>query len=745
MRKLTRQQVIIELREYGYELDEAENYVNTKTRMRVFDKYAQKYFRLNLDQIRYRVKRGRARYNFLDDMMLEPASTEEETHPRNSFDRFVAKQNDEFKTKDTVYQQTAYATYKSVMPMISRQKQRTFTFTERLESIAQLNGVMIALRESLPKIDSDVKLTIVSNENQTTYAYINSTTYHALDQLFSPERDSISDSNDAVIEDVMYIKTISFEYVPHVESRRRRAGFFPYLNKSSFDLSRYGVYRSIDEIPDEPCFITAMIHSLLFTIDEINMISSFTKTRAIALTDLTEISNLLKTNIYVRLFSEIDQLSKKTSFIDVGKEYSKRFTLNVVHNHFYLQEQTDYSSFYIKNRERVDGDKRMANHQRKLLTNKLTDSSYGFAKNGVSSQQLLSLLMNDFAPISDENLQQLSWRSCRQSDAVKPFNASRPLIVKPPAEKSWKGFIKRKQGKRFFGYDIAAEEEEERESRLNELQQFVSSLPLRNYVDVRSYYAFSELMQRIMFEYGCFDGVYELSGLIRDKIREECSFPIMGAATDEKDFNEKLYYIDLNAAYMFAVDSIPTGLPNENGEFSGENKRVKDLIEIFYQARTKAKRDGNEKLAKTLKFLMNSSWGYSIKKSKDIIRTHTTNVSGTMREFGDLILSTDDQGKISRIKTFSPWFNYPQFARDVLSKFNARMKSIAEIVDVLYYNIDAIVIRERDYEKLRELGYMDDSKMGYFKIEHVFSELHILSKKKWYGKLDDGTTIRHCC
>ena len=71
----------------------------------------------------------------------------------------------------------------------------------------------------------------------------------------------------------------------------------------------------------------------------------------------------------------------------------------------------------------------------------------------------------------------------------------------------------------------------------SELQEFVNTLPLEHHINVRNYYKFSNLMQRIMYEYGCFDNVYELAGTLRDNIRNEITFPNRVITT--KTINER--------------------------------------------------------------------------------------------------------------------------------------------------------------------------------------------------------------
>ncbi|KAI5487775.1 hypothetical protein TVAGG3_0959160, partial [Trichomonas vaginalis G3] len=116
--------------------------------------------------------------------------------------------------------------------------------------------------------------------------------------------------------------------------------------------------------------------------------------------------------------------------------------------------------------------------------------------------------------------------------------------------------------------------------RLQELQDAINKLPLRHPIDVKLYWRASELGQKVLYETGCFDDVYEIAGEVSQKIRDSLEFPRTGPiGCDKFDSNEKIYYVDLNAAYMRFVQYIPTGIPNEDGEFPGRNYTVGKVIQ----------------------------------------------------------------------------------------------------------------------------------------------------------------------
>ena len=282
---------------------------------------------------------------------------------------------------------------------------------------------------------------------------------------------------------------------------------------------------------------------------------------------------------------------------------------------------------------------------------------------------------------------------------------------------------------------------DEKETLYNQLQQVVDSLGVR--VNVRNYTRFSELMSMIMYKYGCFDNVYELAQPLADKIRNTLVFP-KPHTTDGNRFysNKKLYYVDLNSAYLSVIEGIPMGKCDENGEFTGElNTKIKDLIYKLYDIRQQIK-ESNPILSKCLKLLLTSSWGSSIKKNRRYKTVKPKDKDMFIASHINYVVEHDDN-IVKLIKSISFQYSYPQFAREVLNNYHNKINEIRKICKIYYENIDAILIDESDYNKLVELGYVGD-KLGMFKIEHIFNEIAISSGRKFVATLEDGNKLIHC-
>ena len=140
---------------------------------------------------------------------------------------------------------------------------------------------------------------------------------------------------------------------------------------------------------------------------------------------------------------------------------------------------------------------------------------------------------------------------------------------------------------------------------------------------------------------------------------------------------------------------------------------------------------------------MSSFYGYSLRKSKDKKCKYSTNVTNYIKNYRNYVYAFyptthNNEGYIYSFSNFAPDYNYCQFGADIMSNYNKFMDYIRSTVNVIYENIDAILINESDYNKLNQLGLIGDE-LGKFKIEHIFTSFKYVSPRKWIATCLDGT------
>ena len=677
----------------GYIPDNEFQYRNNKQKHRVYDILNDKYVYVSLQSLNYNIKKG---HRPLWEAPGTSSSQPEQVHPSNDpLTRFIRNHN--IPISDPDVQQATFNYYKDLRRKLARQKDFEYAFVQSSitgqSSTDQMRAVILALQDSMPKLLSQgiiIRLKMTTTSGLERYFHVNPTTLNDLWLIFKDiEPDfSVEDSSGNFALNNLDIATIQFTFKQKAGQAQVAAGFFPFINTTNIDLSRYGIYTGVSS--PEPCILTAFKASAVFNDQELNQLQEMINTRLFPQQSLKPIADHFNINIYVRKYHENGK-SSHVEFTPELRPATRSIRLMIMHSHYMLYEK-NYS----------------------LIKNLIKDGS--------------------LRPFTSKEYEQAFAQLTTTAELHPSYNAARPIVIRPPTPRSrWQAL----QGKHFFGYDPG----DEVDFRLNELQRFVNTLPLRNKVNVRHYFKFSKLFLRIMFEFGCFDNVYELAGDLRNSIRNSLTFPNRVLTTEHID--EKCYYLDFNGAYCSFMQSIPTG-PTADGP---ANTKIKELIQIFYNKRIEAKQQGNTKFATTLKFMMCSCYGTSIAKPQLVKHKYSENIEGTIRNQGEFVISHENKtaGFVNIIQPYVEHYSHPHFAKVILDGFNTKLNEIKSIVNVLFINIDAIVVNEHDYNKLLELGYVHPTELGCLKVEHVFSSMTFYNKMRWIGVNLDGTEFRHCC
>ena len=594
------------------------------------------------------------------------------------------------------------------------------------------NALLIVLKmmkNDLLKINCSI--TLNSTDGRQKKFYLNENSINLLESaLFHHDLPNPQDSNEEIINQyfIKDIASIQFDFSPLKNDGKKNAGFFPFINVSTIDLSDFGIYGKDDKRRyNESCLILAIRQSGILNESEVKRLKHFIKTRCFLIEQLPEICHEFDVEFNLRIMN-----GDKTEIRKYGNS-EKKIRLIVMYGHYMIDKLPQVSSFFLNNYDEFkNGDKMVFRNKEGAITQ---------TKTSVNIRTVIERLinMNLLIPMSVDEMIDIKI-NFKMEDELD-FNSQR-LVKVPDIEKhKFNPFVpKPKQTKFFFGYDI---EPSEVGKRLNELQELVDSLPLRNRVNVSDYYRYSELMRKIMFEYGCFDGVYESCGELNQKLREEIHYPRpFGNYNGGKPFkiSEKLYYVDMNSSYMSFINGIPTDL-----NLTERNYKINELIRTLYTLRRNLKTT-NPKLAITLKFLMNSCFGYSLRKQKMYKNKFSANLDSYTNNYNSFIFAVyktdENKGFVHSKQSFSPDYNYCQFGYDILKNYNNFMNNIKNKVNVIYENIDAILINESDYNKLKSEGLIGNE-LGQFKIEHIFKSFEYVSPRKWKGiELDGSITTR---
>ena len=371
----------------GYQLARNFKYVNAKHKHKVLDLFTDTFVRMSLNQLKYKLKHdqrptwndlpliGTLQYDLINNpQQQQPQQQQQQMNNNNNADddddddmdpalrRFINKHN-ALKDTNISFKQDAYAAYKTSMPKLNKKRDWTYSFVDNNNAQRSLNaqmlGITYALSESLARIGKTnaLVLDLETIQGKHRYFHVNTSTVSDLYEIFkSPEPNfDVTDSADNMLLEDLDYKSITFHFTNLPPANRHvRAGFFPFINTTSTDLSKYGIYQSVDDPRiTEACIITAFRSSGVFTDNELNQIDDMIKVKNFPQSELKHIAQLFGVNIYVRHYKPSGE-----SHIDIkDQSYTRSLKLMIFNDHYMLYEMI------AKNKSNYAMIKQMLNNQ----------------------------------------------------------------------------------------------------------------------------------------------------------------------------------------------------------------------------------------------------------------------------------------------------------------------------------------------------------------------------------------------
>ena len=750
-KRLTKEEVENQINAFGYFFTPNTVYINSKTKMELYDAQQNRTIMITYNQIKYRKRTGqRSEYdifNVLNDItVLHPQQQQQSS---TGFDRFCNKLRDYsiFDGLTDSQKQVAYTKYQNMCRRFGRKVdfELVFNGSSGLPNDLIIFIITQALKAVKNRMNKRIQLKVKYDDDSYHWFSLSYDTINYFESLLLDQvPQEVTDSTSNMFESFATWKSLEVKFKDSIKA----GGFFPFINKlKHLDLSQFGIFNEIDYSNyKNNCLIEALIHSNKFNDEQINLIKSSVYTRVISLDYIQKICDLMKCNITIRIPEESS--NKTSAKIFKGSKIQTKSSkpvsnVNIVMflymDHFMVNNELFMQEYYIANHVELD--------------NKYPNDETRFDiinENGDKKHQKMTIVRLIKCLRKYQLLEPIP--ESEQCEIAKRYNHFeyypnqlideyfRPIALKTKSDKQCQ-FLSNKFGT--DGYFMFGEHIDDKcrlDKLYNDLQTIVDTLGVS--VNVRNYVKFSELMRKIMFEFGCFENVYEIANPLSNVIRNQLVFPKPHTADGNKFYsNKKLYYLDLNSAYLSVIEGIPTGKCSIEGNFNGElNTRIKDLILKLYKIR-QAVKGINPTLARCIKLMSTSCWGSSITKNRLFKTVKSKNPEVLIDKNINTVIEYDDS-IIRMIKSVTFNYSYPQFAREVLNNYHKKLNEIRSICEIYYENIDAILINEEDFKKLQERGYIGNE-LGQFKIEHVFKEIAIQSSRKFVGTLEDGSKFIH--
>ena len=206
-------------------------------------------------------------------------------------------------------------------------------------------GIQRTINQVLKKTNTDKFITIkidgASYPLNLTNRLKLSTFMEDLDEF----PDGISESDKAFFIKLIEENNIHVSYVDtnNQNLTNPSGAFFTYLNKTEFNLERYGVYKEVN--PDNykhNCLFIALQNGGLNDV-KLNQLKHFVINREVAMCKLKDICNKLK--IYITI-ERLDNHKQKYKY---GDETNKHFKLGLINKHYFIIEKVDFTKYSLEN------------------------------------------------------------------------------------------------------------------------------------------------------------------------------------------------------------------------------------------------------------------------------------------------------------------------------------------------------------------------------------------------------------
>ena len=169
----------------------------------------------------------------------------------------------------------------------------------------------------------------------------------------SETAEAITDSDKEVVDLINVEQEVELFTI---EKNKTRAGgsFFPYLNITIFDLSKYGMFKSVDRKNyKHNCLYPALQAGGSSYIKLQELILSL-RNRHIHECDLSNLCNTLEINIELISIrndgkkSDVDHYPQSPHI-----EYNEKYNLGLVKNHYFINDYTELTSYSLDNYEQI--------------------------------------------------------------------------------------------------------------------------------------------------------------------------------------------------------------------------------------------------------------------------------------------------------------------------------------------------------------------------------------------------------
>jgi hypothetical protein len=162
-----------------------------------------------------------------------------------------------------------------------------------------------------------------------------------------------SDTGDSFSDEEAWTAVIQEQEVELfvVDKNRTRAGgsFFPYLNKTIFDLSKYGMFKTVDKNNYKHNCLYLALKAGGITDDKLQELILTMRNRHIHKCDLENVCNALE--IHIELISL--RIDGKCNVEHYGKDFDEKYNVGLVKGHYFINDYTEVTAYSLENYDEI--------------------------------------------------------------------------------------------------------------------------------------------------------------------------------------------------------------------------------------------------------------------------------------------------------------------------------------------------------------------------------------------------------
>lgn len=158
--------------------------------------------------------------------------------------------------------------------------------------------------------------------------------------MTSVETELTSDGN--ILMEIIEATTMTITNRNKANKNKKADGaFFKYMNMTKYDFSKYGIFKKGEEQYEDNCLVYALKQANISE-EKMEGMKIMVRNRKIALTDIEAICQKAQIQIQLKRPKEKDRKV-------YGRKYDEIYTIGLIEEHFFLIDQTDNTSFSIRN------------------------------------------------------------------------------------------------------------------------------------------------------------------------------------------------------------------------------------------------------------------------------------------------------------------------------------------------------------------------------------------------------------